>query len=470
MAEENTQSPEETKKPAEHKGNQKTLKAKVLNKETGHEILISSALTYPEDSQVYKDAKAIMDKHASKPKSTVKNPYIEKYGKLKLNALPKANVDPNTIQEDKSGDIHSHWVLKWKDPDTGRTVAAYTRKFMERNAKVKWKRIATFTDEKVEKLKNNFEKLMLRKNKDFPEQQDAAAALGIISRTGLRPGSEGGFEDTGNRGVSTLGPNNVTIDGDRVILNFRGKSYQDNNAEFVDHNLARYLEKKVEIAKRKNSNFIFDLKPGDLHKAMNLAGGKKYKVKDLRTFTATKLAKNILYTDKTPPPPLPENPKKIKKLVKDKLNHIFDLVAEKLNNTRNMAKNSYVHPEIIKEWLHHIGVEPSLVEYKLSLKKYLLIENDLEDEADEEYEDSNYANKQSIVPQQTSELQKDLENPNFDDVDEYNLPDWWDNDKIDLVPIKKDLTDNKKKEIANEIIKHNNPKLKLFNLKGITIK
>jgi DNA topoisomerase-1 len=457
---------------------QKTLNAKVLNKETGHEILISSALTYPEDTQVYQDAKAIMDKHAARPKKAPgeKNPFIEKYGKFSLNAIPKAEVDPTSVEENFEGDINSHWVIKWKDPKTGRTVAAYTRKFMEKNAKVKWKRIAKFTKDKVEKIKSNAEKLMLKPNKDDPRIRDGAAVIGIIARTGLRPGSEGGFGDTGNRGVSTLGPQNVTIDGDKVTLNFRGKSYQDNNAEFTDPALARYLEKKVEAAKTKNSEFIFDVGTEDIYRAMREVGGKDNKVKDLRTFTACEIAKDILYTDDSPPPPLPDKPNKVKKAVKDKLNRIFDKVAEKLNNTRTMAKNSYVHPEIVKKWLEDIGVEPQLVEFFIptlnNIKlNNLMIENETEDDSDEEYDDSNYANKISINPNTKDDIQdSDLNNPAFDDVDEYPLPTWWDNDKIQLVPIKKDLTTAKKKEIANEIIKHNNPKLKPFNLKGITIK
>ena len=81
--------------------------------------------------------------------------------------------------------------------------------------------------------------------------------------------------------------------------------------------------------------------------------------------------------------------------VKKKLTEVFKTVSEQLNNTPAMAKSSYVHPEVIDGWLSSLGVELSGFTKGIELDK--LIGN----------------------------VSKEDE----EDVEEYPLPDWWEDEE-----------------------------------------
>jgi len=286
------------------------------------------------------------------------NPYFKKkYGKLNLNSYPPMGVNEKSVRINMEGNINTHAVMSWKDPKTGRNVNAYTKKFMDKNAKVKWKRVENIKPEWVDNIHKKSNRALKSRS---AVTREAGAIISMISQTGLRPGSQTGYADTQNRGVSTLGPENIKIEGDRITINFIGKSYQENNAEIVDKDLANYLSTKIK--EREGNEFLFDISTSQLQTQFhNNVGRKGMKIKDLRTFTATKMAKEILENNTISPPPLPQDKKQIKNLVKHKLDIVFNQVSQKLNNTPAMAKSSYVHPKVIENWLLSMGVAPVLV-------------------------------------------------------------------------------------------------------------
>lgn len=323
--------------------------------------------------------------------------------KYKLNAYP-VNIPEDQVKQNFTGDINTHAVLQWKSPKTGKMVSAYTQAFLQKNADLKWKRLLKIKPKDIEHIHHMADKILNNPSADDKLKQ-AAAIISIISHTGLRIGSVKGLEETGNRGVSTLGPQNIIIDRGTVKFNFVGKSYQENEALAVDPTLAKYLAaKKLE---RQNSPLLFTITKSYIDEVYDhYMKMEKFKIKDLRTYVANKVAKKLLYDDPSVPPPLPANPKEIKDAVKKKLKEVFVKVAQILNNTPNMARTSYVHPLIINTWLDKIGVKAETVGYKEELIK------------EDEFDDMIAAGAED----------------NFDDVDFYPLPDWWDNEAIQLVP------------------------------------
>lgn len=275
------------------------------------------------------------------------------FKKYKLNAYP-VGVSKESVKINTNGDVDSHWVMQWKDPKTEAMKSAYTTEFLKRNADKKWERISNISSENLNNIKRKSNKLIL--NGKSESEQNAAAVVYIISETGLRRGDKAKFEITGNRGVSTLGPENVTIKGNKITFNFTGKSYQENKASINNATLASYLEKLKK--ERTNEKFLFATNDSAIDKIFDSVGGEGLKIKDLRTYVATDIAKKILFEDKGEPPPVPEGISitKKKKLIKDKLNHCYQLVSEKLNNTPAMAKNAYIHPNIVTKWIEMLGV------------------------------------------------------------------------------------------------------------------
>lgn len=357
-----------------------------------------------------KPVKKVTKGHATGPRPK-KDPNAPKawwadFTKYKLNAYP-VNIPQDQVKVNLSGDVNSHVVLQWKHPKTGKVISAYTQEFLKRNAEVKWKRITKIKPKDIKHIHDTANQILNNPSADDRLKQ-AAAIISIISHTGLRVGSTKGFDATGNRGVSTLSAENIKISGNNIKFNFVGKSYQDNEAEIYDPSLAKYLTtKKVE---RQNSPFLFSIPKNYIDEVYDqYMKMEAFKIKDLRTYVATSVAKKMLYDDPATPPPLPSNPKEIKTAVKNKLKDIFEKVSQILNNTPAMARTSYIHPKVINTWLAEIGVKPEYVGYNEELIK--------EDEFDDV-------------------INAALLEDEFDDVDLYPLPDWWDDDNIDLVPIR----------------------------------
>lgn len=325
-------------------------------------------------------------------------PWWKKYVKYNLTAYP-TNVPEKDVTIDLSGDIDTHAVMTWVSPKTGRRVYSYTKTFAANQAAKKWDRTSKMSQEKIDNFTTVTAKVLTGKGDDKTKQ--AAAINAIIAQTGLRPGSIKGFYETGNRGVSTLAPENVTINGNKISLDFTGKSGVQNIAQIVDGPLASYLQSRLTATK--GQPFLFDVPRyliDDFYKRVLKMGN--FKIKDLRTHTAGELAKQTLASDTLPPPPIPDNPKELKKMVKKKLTHVFDVVSKKLNNTPAMAKGSYIRPSIIDDWLKGLGIEVQMQENGMSTP----YKTPIEEEEEVEF---------------------------IGDAPIYKLPAWWNNDNLDLI-------------------------------------
>lgn len=368
------------------------LNNKIKNPDTGRNIKVSSALNYDPSTAVYKKAHALVQKRGATPpapkaKTDVGHgkdgkshkPKSKSYGISKecievlkskgfknLNAYPQAFVKPEQMQFNpalKEGNKDSVWIVKFPViiPKTGEQTykTAYTAGFMKKSQVKKYKKISKIKEEDIIKLDERTTKLLEAKDKKI---SDSACVLRIILKTGLRIGSND-TPDSGNLGVRTLLKDNITVKGSKIKLDFIGKSYQENIAEFEDAPTAQYLSQLLE-GKLPHER-VFDCSYGEVSKVMDKINPKGINPKDLRTYKATQVAKAMLEDKKYgPPPPLPKNPKEIKKEVREKLKKVFINVSEILNNSPAMARNSYVHPVVITNFLHKLGLKPKEVGYK----------------------------------------------------------------------------------------------------------
>lgn len=288
--------------------------------------------------------------------------FLKAKGFKNLNVLPQSFVKPSDIifnPELATKSKDTVWVCKFPamTPSGDKVMKiAYTRNYMKRSQIKKYKKISKISEKDIGSLDEKTLKYM--SNKDSVVA-DAACVLRIILKTGLRIGSLDDNE-TGNVGVRTLSAKNISIKGNTIRLQFIGKSYQENIAEFEDKDIADYLSKK--LTNKKPEDKVFDCSYSLVGKLMKKVNPKKVNPKDLRTYKATEYAQMLL--NKTLNEPLPENPKEIKKTVKDRLKNVFEQTAAMLNNSAAMAKNSYIKPSIITDYLSKLGLEPKTVGYK----------------------------------------------------------------------------------------------------------
>lgn len=332
--------------------------------------------------------------------------YVEKYGKMR--GLPIGIDEKNVTINKNSKDPHTQWLMKYTDKK-GIKKTVYTEEFMKRNAEKKWARIKNISDKQIDLLKSQPIKMLDKKDISEKDKQ-ALACIAIIANTGLRPGSRVGFAKTKNRGVSTLSPDNVTVKGDTISFDFIGKSYQQNLSTIKDKKLADYVSKLKK--QRSKEQFLFDLDRKNLIDTFrDTLGFKGLKLKDMRTYVATDLARKVLVESQLPPPPLDENPKKNKRNLQKKLTTVFETVSQKLNNTPAMAKNSYVHPAIIDAYIISVGMK----------------KEDLEKAEDETKKSFTMDDVKKLTNHQAKDHSLDVNEDEEEDLDlTYPLPSWWD--------------------------------------------
>ncbi len=277
----------------------------------------------------------------------------DKYKRFDLNKYPAGIPKDKVVVTFKEGsDPNSKSIMHWRDA-SGKQQDAYTKEFLQRNADEKWKRIATVNQKIIDTIKEKAIRGLT--SKDNQIKQSSAIIL-IIAETGLRPGSVEGYNKTKNRGVTTLAPDNLIVKGDSIQFNFKGKSYKDNYAEIQNKDLADTIKKLQK--KNKGKDFLFDVTRNDANKVFKEDFGfKGLKLKDMRTYIATAMAKKMLY-DMTDDvfQRLIAMSSKPKAIICKKLKQVYEAVSQKLNNSPAMAKSSYIHPNVKKDWLAVIGI------------------------------------------------------------------------------------------------------------------
>lgn len=193
-----------------------------------------------------------------------------------------------------------------------------------------------------ERLAPKLPKLARQTEADVKKGNETAALVRMLWLTGGRVDSEGDTR-TGNRGISTLQPRDVKIDGNTVSLDFIGKSYQRNTYEFDDKTMADWLRKNMKGKKPTDPLFpsTNSDKSGDYLKSVV---GNEFRNHDLRTAYANAIAIQALadwQNSNTEALDL-DNEKQIKKWILA----ITTVVGEAVNDKPGTVYNSYINPKI----------------------------------------------------------------------------------------------------------------------------
>ena len=127
-----------------------------------------------------------------------------------------------------------------------------------------------------------------------------AAIVRLIDRALLRPGYEEYARSEGGRGASTLLKSDVALDGDKVVLEFKGKGGKEIRRELRDPLLARVLRRLSASRGRRLFGFA-DGNGGrrpvtarEVNEFLAEASGAEISAKDFRTFRASATALAVL--------------------------------------------------------------------------------------------------------------------------------------------------------------------------------
>lgn len=170
----------------------------------------------------------------------------------------------------------------------------------------------------------------------------------LLERTMIRVGNEEYVRSNGHYGLTTLRSQHVRVHRGGVLeLRFVGKSGIVHRAELADPRLTRL----VTMCRRLPGEHLFQYVNGDglvhpvtsqlVNHYLRDAAGADVTAKTFRTWMATVLAAHALAG---------LDPPRNRAHMTRQVNEVVDAVADRLKNTRAVARASYIHPAVLQTY------------------------------------------------------------------------------------------------------------------------
>lgn len=218
--------------------------------------------------------------------------------------------------------------------DAGRKQYRYHELYRELCERRKFQRLAWFGGA-LEDLRAAVERGL---DADDPATRSHAMVLRLIDRSLIRVGQPACSDATGAQGAVTLGPQNVEVDGDVVHITYVAKGGQEREVDVTDAELADALTAHLSADDDRLFCFVDDESPREVTaRSVNAwileRCRSPFTARDFRTWGGTVTAADtLLQANGDPRPDL----------------RAADAAAERLGNTRSVARGSYVAPALIE--------------------------------------------------------------------------------------------------------------------------
>ncbi len=214
-----------------------------------------------------------------------------------------------------------------------------------RGEKTKYERLLRFADA--------LPKMRARIKQDLalpglPRDKVLACAVKVLSDCFMRGGSEVYAEEHGSYGLATLRRRHVTVSGDLVAFDFRGKSGKRQQREIRDRRVARIFGELVKspgkvFKYRDEGGAWVDIRRRHLNEYIKEAMGEAFSAKDFRTWAGTLLcACSLARFDADPALEGANRKKKIVRAIRE--------TAELLGNTPAICRTSYISPLVLRSY------------------------------------------------------------------------------------------------------------------------
>ena len=182
----------------------------------------------------------------------------------------------------------------------------------------------------------------------LPREKVLAAAVRLMDETLIRIGNEEYEKRNQSYGITTLHHEHLRADGAAMQFEFRAKSGKEQHVRLRDPLLARILHAAEELPGQELFQYIDDhghvvrVNSADVNNYLRAKTAASFTAKDFRTWGGSVTAAEALVG--FGPPRSPTDAKK-------KIVAAVDAVAARLNNTRAVARTSYIHPQVPEAWV-----------------------------------------------------------------------------------------------------------------------
>jgi DNA topoisomerase-1 len=188
----------------------------------------------------------------------------------------------------------------------------------------------------------------------LPREKVLAAAVRLMDETLIRIGNEEYERRNQSYGITTLHHDHVQVDGATMQFEFRAKSGKEQHVRLRDPLLARILHASEELPGQELFQYIDDhghvvrVNSADVNNYLRATTAASFTAKDFRTWGGSVTAAEAL-VGFGPPRSATDAKKKIVAAV--------DAVAARLNNTRAVARKSYIHPHVPEAWIEGVLID-----------------------------------------------------------------------------------------------------------------
>jgi DNA topoisomerase-1 len=270
--------------------------------------------------------------------------------------------DPQLIERLDALAIPPAWTEVWISPSArsklqatgvdsaGRKQYRYHEAFRAKQDEAKYEKLIRFA-ERLPDLRLALGEHMMRDPLD--ELRVCAVAVRLINLAWFRVGSDKHTKRMRTFGVTTLRKSHVSVRGKKVRFTFRAKGRVQVRTALVDAELADAIRELLKtpgsrLFRYEHEGELYNLTDRRLNEYVKEFMGESFSCKDFRTWGGT-LTAAIAFAERGPVEGVGEQKRVVAAVMRK--------VAERLGNTPTVARNSYVSPAVVEQYLDGRTIE-----------------------------------------------------------------------------------------------------------------
>jgi len=267
---------------------------------------------------------------------TLKNKQIKKW--ITSLVIPPAWTDVH-IDLIKTNKIHAFGSDTKK-----RKQYIYNEKWRAAREKKKFDHVIEFA-QSLPKMRAKTSKHL--RERGLTKNKVLACMTRLIDSAYFRPGNKFYAKENKSYGLTTLRSKHLEVSGDTIEFEYVGKSGKKQHRIIEEEKLVKIVKKIDALPGYRIFKYIDQeenickVSANELNVYIKSIMGEEFSAKDFRTWAGTYLASHLLDELEASLPP---------KTAQKKIVEVVDSVAEKLGNTRSVARANYIDPRVIEHY------------------------------------------------------------------------------------------------------------------------
>ncbi|MEZ4421926.1 MAG: DNA topoisomerase IB [Gemmatimonadota bacterium] len=239
-----------------------------------------------------------------------------------------------------ASDRRSHLQATGRD-DRGRKQYRYHPIWDEVRDTVKFERLRAF-GHALPTVRDRVDEAL--RQRSLSRERVLAAVVALLEMTAIRVGNDEYARENDTYGLTTIRRRHVVVEGDRIEFDFEAKGGKEAHVVVRDARLARVVDACRELPGYEVFKWVdeegerHDVKSRDVNEFLRDITGEPFTAKDFRTWLGTVQAFCHLCGCEE------EGDEKARA---QQCVEAVDAVAERLRNTRAVARSAYIHPAVL---------------------------------------------------------------------------------------------------------------------------